>query len=62
VDSLTAENQQLRGQVSQLEQRVADLERQVSQAYALAAGVGIVLAAAGFAAGYFIAKRKAATG
>lgn len=62
VDSLTAENQQLRSQVSQLEQRAADLERQVSQAYALAAGVGIVLAAAGFAAGYFIAKRKAATG
>ena len=58
VDSLTAENQQLRGQVSQLEQRVADLERQVSTAYALAA----ILAAAGAAAGYFAARRKAAKG
>ena len=60
VDSLTAENQQLRGQVSQLEKRAADLERQVSQAYTLVAGVGVVLAAVGFAVGYFIAKRRAA--
>jgi CII-binding regulator of phage lambda lysogenization HflD len=58
TDSLTAENQQLKSQVLQLEQKAVNLERQVSQANALAAGVSAVVAAIGFAIGYFLARKR----